>query len=876
MSMFTHKAVGFDQAVETPYPDSPWVVLKFGGRSVATADNWGVIADLLEARLDEGVTPFVCHSALAGVSNALIALLDSAVGNGDVEPEIEAIVANHRDLASQLGVDAAEVDDLFATLRQLVAGAGLIGEVSPRVHARVLATGELAATRLGAAYLRARGLPVEWLDARDLLRSLDGEHESERAQLLSARCAFEPDAELQGRLEPGRRIYLSQGFIARNKGGDTVLLGRGGSDTSAAYFAGKLKARRLEIWTDVPGFFSADPKVVPGARLIRNLQYQEAQEISSAGGGILHPRSITPVRSAGIPLFLKCTPHPEWEGSVVSTGTGDDTAQLKAIAHRSGITLIAMDSVEMWHQVGFLAEAFACFRKHGISVDLISTSESNVTVSVDMGANLADRAVIDSVAEDLRSLCRVRVIRDCAALALVGRRIRTILPYLAPALELFQEQRVYLLTQAANDLNLTVVVSSEHAFRLVQRLHDLLVDRFEGGVFGPTWEQFTGEAPPSFARPTPWWIERKDELIAIATEKHAAFVYERASIEQALTSLRGLEAVDGIFYAMKANAHPGVLGIVHASGAHFECVSPGEIERVLTLFPDIDRERILFTPNFAPRDEYAFGLECGVRLTLDNLYPLRHWPDLFKDRELFVRVDTGQGRGHHEHVRTAGTQAKFGVPLFEMDELAKLAQDAGAAVVGLHAHTGSGVLTPSAWRDTGRCLLELRSRFPKVRFLDLGGGLGVPEKPGQHPLDLEALDATLAEIKTAAPDCALWLEPGRYVVAQAGVLLAQVTQTKGKGEMQYLGIATGMNSLLRPALYGAYHEIVNLSRLDAAANVLMTVVGPICETGDRLGSDRLMPEAEEGDVILIANAGAYGRVMSSSYNLREPAEEVLI
>ena len=122
----------------------------------------------------------------------------------------------------------------------------------------------------------------------------------------------------------------------------------------------------------------------------------------------------------------------------------------------------------------------------------------------------------------------------------------------------------------------------------------------------------------------------------------------------------------------------------------------------------------------------------------------------------------------------------------------------------------------------------------------------------------------------------LWLEPGRYIVAQAGVLLTRVTQTKGKGEMRYIGVGTGMNSLIRPALYGAYHEIVNLTRADQAPSETVTIVGPICETGDRLGSDRLLPPTEEGDVILIANAGAYGYVMSSRYNMRDAAKEIVI
>jgi diaminopimelate decarboxylase/aspartate kinase len=874
--MSLHAALGVSQAIDTPYPDSPWVVLKFGGRSVSTAPNWAVIAQLLRDRLAEGVRPVVVHSALVGVSNALIALLDAAVAGAETSERLGKIRAQHDDLAKDLGIDPAIFDERFESLEQTVAGAKLLGEVSPRVHARVLSVGELAATELGAAYLRAQGLDVTWLDVREHLESQTIRDQTERARFLSARCDFSADKALQQRFATIGGIVLSQGFIARNRDGETVLLGRGGSDTSGAYLAGKLEARRLEIWTDAPGFFSADPKAVPSARLIKSLHYREAQEIASAGGGILHPRSISPVRASGIPLFLKCTTHPEWEGSVISNAQGDDEPQLKAISHRNGITLVSMESMEMWHQVGFLADAFNVFRDHGLSVDLISTSESNVTVSVDIGANVTDRAAIDALAQDLRKLCKVTVIGDCAAITLVGRRIRTILHELGPVLEIFQEQQVHLVTQAANDLNLTFVVNSEHAYKLVQHLHGLLVNKFEGGVFGATWDQLTGGEKPAKAAPKPWWVKKKAQLLEIGAARDATYVYDRESIERAIDSLKSLRSVDAVFYAMKANSNTDILRLVDDRGLNFECVSPGEIARVLALLPAIDRKRILFTPNFAPRAEYEQALEQGVWVTLDNLFPLRHWAKAFKNREVFVRIDTGQGRGHHEHVRTAGAHSKFGVPLFEIDELVELARRAGTTIVGLHAHTGSGVLTPAAWLDTGRQLLKLLERLPDVRYVDVGGGLGVPEKTGQAGLDLRALDGALNEIKRGLGGRQLWLEPGRYVVAQAGVLLARVTQTKGKGDVQYVGVGTGMNSLIRPALYGAYHDIVNLSRLGKPATELVTIVGPICETGDRLGSDRLLPPAKENDVLLIANTGAYGYAMSSHYNLRDPAQEILI
>ncbi len=875
MNDYTSGQTDFESA-ESPFPDSPFVVMKFGGRSVSTAENWRKIAELLRSRLDSGVTPVVVHSALAGISDALEELLEVAV-RCDPTSLLREIRETHDRLSAELGVDPSILNDQFHTLTQLIDGVRLLGEVSPGVHARVMATGELAATTLGAHFLHKSGLPAHWWDARTLLESTERRDLPERAQFLSAACANDADRELQQGLEAVDGFIVTQGFIGRNSRGDTVLFGRGGSDTSGAYLAAKLQARRLEIWSDVPGFFSADPKAVPSARLLRELTYSEAQEIASAGGGLLHPRSISPVRRSGIPLFLKITGHPQWEGTVVSNSPGDDTPQIKAISRRQGITLISMESMEMWHQVGFLADAFDSFRRHGLSVDLISTSESNVTVSIDPVASFADPTAVDALVNDLGRFCRVSVIRDCAAITLVGRRIRTILHELSPVMEAFEEHKVHLLTQAANDLNLTFVVDGDHAFRLLKRLHSLLVSRFrEGRVFGPTWEQLKAREPVTESPRAPWWERQRDRLIATARERGSAYVYHLDSVAEAMTSLTSLNSVDAVFYSVKANSNPEILRAVDAHGGNFECVSPGEIRRVLDTLPGIDPRRILFTPNFAPRDEYAWGFEQGVWVTLDNLHPIRHWPEVFRGRDIFVRVDPGVGRGHHEHVRTAGAHSKFGVPLFEVEEFARLVEGADTRVVGLHAHTGSGIFNPYNWEQTGECLAGLLVLFPHARYADLGGGLGIPEKPGESPLDMAELDAAIGRVKQQAPQLRLWLEPGRFIVAGAGALVSCVTQTKGKGGIRYVGVGTGMNTLLRPALYGAYHEIVNLSRLGEPGDEIVNIVGPVCETGDRMGSDRLLPITREGDVLLIANTGAYGYVMSSRYNLREPASEISI
>ncbi len=858
--------------------NSPWVVMKFGGTSVATADKWRTIVGLIRNRLDEGLQPVVVHSALAGVSNLLEEALATASA-GEQTEALQQIREQHYALAESLEVDGPGLlDDTLHELEQLIAGIRLIREVSVRVRVRVMALGELMATRIGADYLQRAGLPVTWVDARDHLTSVSRSGGGQRSRdYLSATCASDADPSLREAFEQVGGVVLTQGFIARNAWGETVLLGREGSDTSAAYFAARLEARRLEIWTDVPGMFTADPRVVPSARLLLALHYDEAQELASAGSSVLHPRCMSPLRASSIPLFIRCTVSPEVTGTVISAVIDEAEPQVKGICLRNGLTLISMDGVGMWQEVGFLAKAFAVFSEHAVSVDLVSTSETNVTVSIDSADGGLSSDTKRALLADLEKLCRVRAIDDCSSVSLVGRKIRTILPRLAPALTVFEEERIHLMSQAASDLNMSFVVDQGQGPKLVRKLHASMI-RTAGGspVFGQSWERlFHGDLPAAQTHET-WWMQKRDELLELAEKHGSAYVYDRDTVRQAARGLLKLGSVDRVLYAVKANFNADVLRALDEEGVDFECVSPGEVEWLEQSIPGIDLGRVLFTPNFAPRDEYEWALGKGLQLTLDNLYPLEAWPELFRGQKLFIRVDPGHGRGHHEHVKTAGLHSKFGIPMFEIDELSRLVKAAGAEVIGIHAHSGSGILDPDNWRSVAVKLVQVAQEFPGVESIDLGGGLGVPDKPGDEAFDLDKLDATLKDIRVSYPQYRLWLEPGRYLVAQAGVLVSRVTQTKGKGDMRYVGIGTGMNSLIRPALYGSYHEIVNLSKVDEAPTHTVTVVGPICETGDKLGSDRLMPASDENDVILIANAGAYGYVMSSQYNRREVAAELVI
>ncbi len=874
--------------VEAPFPSldtlgvpaeissSKIVVLKFGGTSVASVENWQNIASLLRTRLADGLSIVVVHSALAGVSDLLDDLL-SATESGSGDQLLEDIVARHERLAIAMELD---LDRLLATeldeLKQLTAGAKLVREVSPRVRARVMALGELMSTKLSAAWLTAQGLTVEWVDARSWLKAEDAQSRPDEQRYLNAKCPSEMDTELQSEVLASASIKLTQGFIAANSAGETVLLGRGGSDTSAAYLAARLAAQRLEIWSDVPGVFSADPHLVDGTRLLGALDYQEAQEIASTGGSVLHPRAIAPVRRAAIPVFLRCTSRPQVAGTTITSTTPDDSPVVKAVSIQTPVTLISMEGIAMWQEAGFLGRVFAVFAEFDVSVDLVSTSESNVTVSLEAGGEPSDET-LRALQRKLEQYCRVNVLRDCAAISLVGRRIRAILHKIGPAFGVFEEERVYLLSQAANDLNFSFVVDEENGYRIVKRLHQMLVQANSAkNVFGLTWEAFNGGETAEVNKTKPWWHHARPDLLALMDDRDHGYIYNLRMVREAAKRLTTMKAVDRVYFAMKANNNEDVLRELERHGVNFECVSPGEIQRILQLFPEIDRNRLLFTPNFAAADEYEFGFAQQTIVTLDNLNPLLTWPEVFRDREVFVRLDPGVGRGHHEHVKTAGIHAKFGIPLFELDALQQAAAGVNCRIVGIHAHSGSGILDAGNWENVAETLSQAAQKFPDVRVLDLGGGLGVPERDEDKALDIAELDRRLGTLKEVVGSYDFWLEPGRYLVAEAGVLLARVNQIKGKGEKAFVGIATGMNSLIRPALYGAFHEIVNLSALDQPVSELVTVVGPICESADKLGTDRLLPPTNPGDILLIGNAGAYGRVMASEYNLREPAGEITL
>jgi bifunctional diaminopimelate decarboxylase / aspartate kinase len=611
-----------------------------------------------------------------------------------------------------------------------------------------------------------------------------------------------------------------------------------------------------------PRLFTAPRHVVPTSHALETVSYEVAMEMIGFFVDFVHPGFIHSLRERGIPLRLR-----GFEGSTtVGAPRGATVPVVNSIAAKRGVVLLNISTPEMWKQSGFLGKIFQACGHLGLSVDQVSASESEVTLTLDVGRETHTATSINALTEELGKWGQVTLESPCAAVTLVGTRIRSVLTQLAPVFQRFEEERMFLISQSAGDCNLTFVVEQSKADKLMRDLHALL---FPAPVIR------TSEEATPFPDRSPWWVEKRESLLKMSRHQNTPFfLLHEPTVRAQLATLMETSGCDRFLFAIKSNHHPELLRTVRESGVRFECVSPQEIDHLFTVFPDLTGEEILYTPNFASAEDFRRGFERGTFVTLDNHSPLEEHPELFSGRSLALRIDPGRGEGHHKHVKTAGRGSKFGIDLEAIDRTRERLLELDCKVIGLHCHAGSGIRDVKPWLRNARVLSSLIPKFPHTRFMDLGGGFGVPERPGEASLDLSRLKDGLAEIREQYPDLEIWLEPGRFIVAQAGALLTRVTQIKTKGEQTFIGVDAGMNSLIRPALYGAYHTIVNLSRLHEERTVQADIVGPICETGDVLGSQRLMPVSRPGDLFLVGNTGAYGRVMSSFYNMREPAPEL--
>jgi len=446
-------------------------VLKFGGTSVGDGERIARVAALVAAR--NGEPPLVVVSAMGGVTDLLVSLKSSSSGRdrASLESSKREIAERHEGALESLALPEADREAVRAALRaelrrleELCSGIFLLEEVSPRTSDALLALGEMMSSRLVWSALRSRSVDAAWIDPRELVATDAG---------YGAAAPDEKEivARLRSRVVPeigAGRTVVTGGFVGAAPDGSTTTLGRGGSDFSAALLGAALAdagrpVEAIEIWTDVDGILTADPRLVPEAKLVPEVGYAEAAELAFFGAKVLHPATIRPAVARGIPVAVRNTFRPEGPGTVVRADAPG--AGVRAVAMRKGVAALFLGNPRMLFAHGYAARVFSVFERLRVPVDVITTSEVSISVTVD------GKAPLDLLTEQLSELAEVSVLRHLAVVSVVGRKIRTTPGIAFRVFGALGGVNVVLISQGASDTNMTFVVGEDDAAEAVRRLH---------------------------------------------------------------------------------------------------------------------------------------------------------------------------------------------------------------------------------------------------------------------------------------------------------------------------------------------------------------------------------------------------------------------
>lgn len=439
------------------------IVLKFGGTSVQNATMIDRAIDITYNRINDA--PILVASAMSKITDTLIKL-SAAAADGDGETAIallEEIMKRHTGVAkefltgSHLEEAAKRLDSYKQELYSLVKGVTLLKECSKRTLDTILAFGELLSTTLIAYRAKERGIQTELLDSRLFIRTDDNFSNATPLMKEIRKLARKHVKPVPGKL------MICQGFIGSTADGVTTTLGRGGSDYSATLIGAALAASSVEIWTDVDGIMTTDPRVIPSARSIPEISYQEAAELAYFGAKVVHPSSIQPAIEQKIPVWVKNTHNPDHPGTVILSDV--ESRGLRAIATKKSITLINVVSSRMLNAYGFLNKIFFIFGKYRTPVDLIATSEVSVTMSVDNTSRLRE------ITHELGQYGEVDVRRNRAILCLVGKNIWEEGEWFIRAFTALRSIPVKLISYGGSHINLSLVVEEENCEEAIRCLH---------------------------------------------------------------------------------------------------------------------------------------------------------------------------------------------------------------------------------------------------------------------------------------------------------------------------------------------------------------------------------------------------------------------
>lgn len=446
-----------------------FVVAKFGGTSVADFDAMNRSADVVLADPD---TRLVVLSASAGVTNLLVALAEGLEAS-ERQAKLEALHKIQFDILSRLrdpSVISEEIERLLENIITLAEAASLA--TSTALTDELVSHGELMSTLLFVEVLRERNVQSQWFDVRKVLRTSDRFGRAEPDVTTIAELTTQ---QLAPRLAEG--IVITQGFIGSEAKGRTTTLGRGGSDYTAALLGEALQASRVDIWTDVPGIYTTDPRVVPAAKRIDVIAFEEAAEMATFGAKVLHPATLLPAVRSNIPVFVGSSKDPKAGGTIVCNTT-ENPPLFRAIALRRKQTLLTLHSLSMLHSRGFLAEVFSILARHSISVDLVTTSEVNIALTLDTtgSTSTGDTLLTQSLLMELSELCRVEVEEDLALVAIIGNELSRASGVGKEVFGVMEPFNIRMICYGASSYNLCFLVPGAEAEQVVQKLHHNLFE----------------------------------------------------------------------------------------------------------------------------------------------------------------------------------------------------------------------------------------------------------------------------------------------------------------------------------------------------------------------------------------------------------------
>ena len=438
------------------------IVMKFGGSSVANAERIRHVGGIVAERLSQ--KPVVVLSAMGDTTDHLLEAADRALAAGEIA--LEKIAALHLGAARALCIDAGaekEIRALLEELESLLRGIALIRELTGRTRDYLVSFGERLSVRIAAAWFRAAGMNARAFDAWETGFVSDSRYT--RAEL---------DRESWGRVKTiltplleAEVLPVITGFIAKDNRGNITTLGRGGSDRSATIIAAAMNAREVQIWKDVDGILTADPRLVPEARVVEEVTYEEAQELAYYGSQVLHPRAMQPCRKTNTPVRVKNSYNPAAPGTRIVPVLEKPGSPVRALTTRKSVTLIDIVSTHMVGQSGFLESVFSCFARNSISVDMVATSEVSISLTLDSAHDLG------TLAEDLARIANVDI--------KTGKAIVTIICDVSRSAHILAEAfgvcasmgvPVEMISQGASKVNISFIVDDAHADGVVRKLHE--------------------------------------------------------------------------------------------------------------------------------------------------------------------------------------------------------------------------------------------------------------------------------------------------------------------------------------------------------------------------------------------------------------------